>query len=283
MFLSHERDESIGNLYPELLQEWDYIKNGDLKPELLTYKSHKKVWWKCPKGHSYQNTPHKRTERKQGCPFCSGRYATEENNLLILNPDICVEWDYEKNEGKRPEDFTSSSSKKVWWLCKKCANSWQATIANRGRGNSCPKCAEALRRESFNQSIILKNGSLANNKPEILEEWDYTKNNISPEEVTSHSARKVWWKCNKCGNEWESSISNRTRGNGCPVCSRKNRAQKRERPVRQYSLDGQFIKEFASATEAAKETGVGSITVCCQRRCKISGGYIWRYADEEEE
>lgn len=38
--------------------------------------------------------------------------------------------------------------------------------------------------------------------------------------VATNSGKKVWWKCKK-EHEWKSSISNRTSGNGCPICVNK--------------------------------------------------------------
>ena len=35
--------------YSEIAQEWDYEKNGDLKPSQFTGRSHQKAWWKCKK------------------------------------------------------------------------------------------------------------------------------------------------------------------------------------------------------------------------------------------
>lgn len=280
-YLSNERNTSIEKIFPELLNEWDYSKNGQLNPEYVSFKSHKKIWWRCSKGHSYQNSPYKRTERNQGCPYCSGRYATKENNLLVYHPDICKEWDYELNCDEKPENYTPVSGKKVWWKCQKCNHEWQATIGNRTRGNGCPKCADILRRNNFNDSIVKKNGSFADNYPELLEEWDYNKNVVSPENISSHNKIKVWWICKKCNSEWNASVSNRSNGRGCPVCAKRIRAEKRGRAVRQYSINGDFIKEYPSAVEAKKETGAGSITVCCLKKCKTSGGYIWRYADDD--
>ena len=36
---------------PALAAEWDYEKNGDLRPEDFTGGSNRKVWWRCEKGH----------------------------------------------------------------------------------------------------------------------------------------------------------------------------------------------------------------------------------------
>lgn len=39
---------------PDLAQEWNYEKNGNLTPHDVTVGSNKKVWWLCEKGHAYE-------------------------------------------------------------------------------------------------------------------------------------------------------------------------------------------------------------------------------------
>lgn len=59
-----------------------------------------------------------------------------------------------------------------------------------------------------------------NNKEYLLEEWNDEKNDITPKDKTYGSEKKVWWKCNACGNEWNTYIYARTRGNNnCPECA----------------------------------------------------------------
>ena len=49
--------------------------------------------------------------------------------------------------------------------------------------------------------------------------------------------------------------------------------------VSMYSLEGDFIKEFDSITDAEKETGVlvVNISSCCNNKIRQAGGYQWRY------
>lgn len=63
---------------------------------------------------------------------------------------------------------------------------------------------------------------LASVKPEILEEWNYEKNSIFPTEIGMGSNKKVWWRCRKCGKEWEMSPEKRIgRNQGCPNCRKR--------------------------------------------------------------
>lgn len=54
--------------------------------------------------------------------------------------------------------------------------------------------------------------------PELLAEWDYDKNIISPECVTFRSHKLIWWKC-KEGHSWQARPLNRANNNGCPYCA----------------------------------------------------------------
>ena len=59
--------------YPHLVNEWHPTKNKELTPKDVTSKSDKKVWWLCPKGHSYNSVIKNRTLNKSGCPYCAGK------------------------------------------------------------------------------------------------------------------------------------------------------------------------------------------------------------------
>ncbi len=59
---------------PETAQQWHPELNGDLKPQMVTAGSHKKVWWQCPEGHVWKAVVYARAgPQKTGCPVCSGR------------------------------------------------------------------------------------------------------------------------------------------------------------------------------------------------------------------
>lgn len=53
--------------------------------------------------------------------------------------------------------------------------------------------------------------------------------------------------------------------------------------VHQYTKDGVFVKSWKSARYAAKELEISSslIIQCCRGNRKTTGGFIWKYADEE--
>lgn len=63
------------------------------------------------------------------------------------------------------------------------------------------------------------NNILSEKRPDLAAEWHLTKNgDLTPDDVTYGSGRKVWWTCLK-GHEWEANIRSRNKGSGCPYCS----------------------------------------------------------------
>ena len=136
-----EKNNSLLLCNSKLSAEWNYEKNGNLKPENYAGNSHKKVWWVCNKGHEWQSTIASRNHGS-GCPYCAGKMVLRGyNDLQTINPSLAQEWDYEKNENLKPDDFTAGSGKKVWWKCSEGHN-WQAAIYNRNNGRGCPICAK---------------------------------------------------------------------------------------------------------------------------------------------
>ena len=63
--------------------------------------------------------------------------------------------------------------------------------------------------------------SLAETHPEIAKQWHLTKNGgLTPNDVTSGSGKKIWWKCEKGDDHiWQSIVNNRRKGVSCPICS----------------------------------------------------------------
>ena len=200
---------------PELLDEWDYKKNKDLKPIEVSAKSTKKVWWKCKKGHEWLDTARDRTQKKTDCPYCSNLIILKGyNDLKSKYPELVKEWDYDKNNYLNPEELIYDSNLSVWWKCEN-GHSWRQKISDRTLKNKtkCPKC---LRNAPSEKDINLP---LNITHPELAKEWNTHKNKgVDISSVTASSVEKVWWKCKK-GHEWESLIYTRTHNDkGCPFC-----------------------------------------------------------------
>lgn len=123
---------------PELEKEW-HEKN--IIPFSQATTGHKKHWWKCERGHEWEQGGTHRGVNKSNCPYCSktNRKPTKETSLATLSPHLINEW-HEKNK-KTPNDYTNFSAAKVWWKCQEKGHEWEARIHWRTYGgNNCPEC-----------------------------------------------------------------------------------------------------------------------------------------------
>lgn len=216
---------SLAEIRPDVVGCWDYHKNGNLSPRMFTVSSNQIVWWKCPNcGHEWQCSINSMTRPgRYGCAECSksrrGVSFTKQvvkrvGSLAETMPNLAKEWHPIKNGTLSPSDISSGHFKTVWWLCPQCGYEWKASPSNRKKGSGCPCCSGRVPKSGVND--------LATLHPELLKEWDYQKNtNLDPSQLLPGSGKKAWWKCSRCGHEWETVIANRTKGHGCPKCSKR--------------------------------------------------------------
>ncbi|MBR0092150.1 MAG: zinc-ribbon domain-containing protein [Lachnospiraceae bacterium] len=213
-------EDSLAFLYPEIAKDWHPTKNGHVTPDLFVPGSGEKVWWLCSEcGNEWPAIIVNRV-KGHGCDRCATtrRKATKKRTLLTergcLDKEWCLlDWDYEENE-YGPEHYTNGSGEVVGWCCHICGHKWPAAICDRTRDyrNGCPLCSRKVVVSGVNDLCTLK--------PELMKEWDYTKNmGIDPTKVGVGSRLYASWNCNKCGYGWDAQIYNRANGKGCPCCA----------------------------------------------------------------
>ncbi len=214
-YIQLRKENSIEKLYPKVLKDWDYDKNK-IRPSSVTPGSEKRVWWKCEKGHSYEQQIFSHI-KGAGCPYCDGKIViTGENDLQTLYPEIAKEWDYEKNE-LTPFQVNAHSHIKVWWKCEKGHSYLNSVDKRTGKQKEkCPYCC--------NKKILIGYNDLKTLRPKLVKEWDYKKNDLGPEDYSCGSMKKVWWICPECNLSYCSVIRSRANLNtGCPSCRRKKK------------------------------------------------------------
>ena len=213
--------QSLEDLRPDLVSEWHPTLNL-YSPSDVSTGSHKRVWWQCPKAddHVWETKVQNRAKQGQGCPFCAGRRASAENNLLkwcelngefgaLLVSQFCNELN-----SVTLDKLTYGSGIVVWWKCDTCGNSFDSPVSTRtSHRTSCPYC-------SGNRVGITN--SLAVRYPEIAAQWDLEMNDVlTPADVTPGSNKKVWWKCDIAGDHrWQATVLARTGppSTNCPYC-----------------------------------------------------------------
>lgn len=196
-------EKSLGHLFPEVSKEWDFQNNYPLRPENVSPHAGFSVQWVCSKGHSFPMTIGNRTgktkDTQNGCPYCSGRYASSEDNLALHYPEVAKEYFQEKNGQLKVDSLRPKSNKKVWWKCSiQSHEPWlQSPNIRVGMGTGCPTCSGRL---------VSSSNSLIDNFPQLFDYWNFHKNEINFDSVSKGSHAKAHWKCPNCEIKWHLTI-----------------------------------------------------------------------------
>lgn len=193
--------------------------------------------------------------------------SKENNSLSAKYPSLAKEWHPIKNLPLTPDKIDFGSGIRVYWICSKCGNEFEATPNSRTcKKSGCPICTHKI-------AIYGKN-DIETSCESIMLDWDYDKNQkegLNPRKLLQYSMKEAYWKCHICGCEWKTSISNRTQGKGCPQCVKRNRLK------RVKNVDTGEI--FNSIKEASEKYNLqsGKISECCRGKRKTTGGFHWEY------
>jgi hypothetical protein len=170
-------ESDLGTTNPELVEEWDFEANGELRPTDVVAGTLKYIHWVCKSNHKWRARGSKRLAG-QGCPTCTNRVLKEGfNDLATKRPDIAESWDHDKNKPLSPSQVLYGTHEKFWWICD-LGHSWQTSPTTRTRTN-CPRCANS----GFDQSqpaifyfiehrnFLSRKVGIANEKSDRLEGW----------------------------------------------------------------------------------------------------------------
>jgi len=205
-YCSHNKvyhEISLGYVFPNLIEWWNYEKNDKETPFDITAHSNKRVYWKCPKcNDEFLRAVNGfwKIKDENKCKKC-----LNYNKKLKKKEKIKKYWSY-KNDVELTTDLINSKKEYIWNCDKN--HEWKESIHGLINSNKkCPYCKIANKRLSLSKY------------KKLIKEWDYDKNKISPELFTAGSGVTVYWKCDK-NHSWTEKIMKRAlRNYGCPYCS----------------------------------------------------------------
>lgn len=271
------KENSIATVRPDLIDRWDFEKNGSITPEMVTLGTGQRYYWKCKIcGRSYLALPSRIAEGSV-CSKHRNLLKYEGNDLATKHPELLKYWDCEKND-VNPSEIFGGGERVVYWKCEK-GHSYTKSILKRVRGEGCPICA--------GKKVLVGFNDLSTVCPDVAKSWNYPKNGDAlPTYITAHSNKKFWWICEH-GHEWEAKVCNRVNGRRCPECYK---AQKGQRQINMYDADTfAFIATFDSVKAVCDYLGLdskkanGTISRVCRREQKtLMKKYVLRNADDDE-
>lgn len=218
--------ENILETHKKMIETyWDYERNNkeNLFPENFVKGSHQKVWWKCEEcGKSFEREIREQSKKTNCyCKSCVSKknrkiqlekQIKEQGSFESQHPELMYLWNWEENNKEKifPNKITSSSHIEANFICEQ-HHKWKSKVSSISKGHKCPYCS--------GQKTIIGENDIVTTHPELLKYWDYTKNNINPNEIKAKSNIKCSWKCPICGYEWQAKVYSVTQNkNYCPHC-----------------------------------------------------------------
>ena len=159
--------------------------------------------------------------------------------FMQVHPDLVKEWSPENELG--PDKISYGSNIPVIWNGA-CGHTWTASPKNRGNGHGCPICS--------GNKVVVGLNDLVTLFPEVAKEWSSERNYpAAPQYFRPKSNRLFWWKCSKCGREWQAKIADRTDGHGCPHCLKDHIQARKQARIAVHKLqvqENQLLRHIGS-------------------------------------
>jgi len=203
-----------------------WSKKNKVTPYSVMKHSGVKYWFDCICGHEFEKTIGDITTKNGWCSYCSKppkQLCNKEKKCKI-----CYEKTFSSHEKsqfwskKNKEDIRDVfkfSGKSYWFHCD-CGHDFDTVIASITTKNTwCPYCSNPPKLMCEQDCDICYEKSFASiDKSQF---WCYDRNIKQPRQIFKSSGEKYWFKCNKCSNQFEGTISHITKGVWCPYCVNK--------------------------------------------------------------
>lgn len=186
----NNKRKSIKETHPHIAQM--YSEKNKAPVERISCSLTSKFTWQClnDESHTWLSLPTLMTSSKKTlCPHCRAL----EKGLLRNFPELAKY--YHKDNVVPVEKIPMKSNKRVQWQCiKDSKHTWSlSVVAQLSRKSICRMCE-------------LEKENLAFMHPELVPYYS-EKNEITANKVYCGSDKKALWKCKKCENSWELSVS----------------------------------------------------------------------------
>lgn len=193
----------------------DYAKGHP--PAKISGGSEVRPEWLCPTcGDTYKMTAYDRTHGG-GCDPCRrARLRASRDNLTVTHPNVVALWHPDRNNKKRPDEYTYSSKEVVWWLCTASAlHYYDQRIDRKVAGYGCTLCS--------NRKLVPRVNDLATTDPLLTMEFHADLNGPKSPDLIFAGTDPYYWKCLAAGHVKRQSVPNRRKSKGCTGCEPEDR------------------------------------------------------------
>jgi hypothetical protein len=142
-----EKDQSFGDKHPELVSQWDSVRNGALTPFDVKPKSHYLAHWICDECHHKYLMYVSNRACGCGCPRCAVKRRAQTRrkpkpgkSFGDKYPELVPSWDSVRNAPLTPFDVNPQSTYVAHWICPRCKGPHRCAVYTRPKSRWCLSC-----------------------------------------------------------------------------------------------------------------------------------------------
>ena len=196
-----------------------------VKPNEVALNSHKKFWFDCECGHTFESSLLNINQGNNWCGFCSNppkKLCEDDNCKMCFNNSFAshpksIYWS-NKNELTPRQVFKMADRKKYYFNCE-CGHELYCILKGISRDNKwCKYCAHQELCEIESCKMCFNNSFASVKKSKF---WS-NENKLKPRQIFKISFKKFKFICEICNNNFEKYISDVTnKESWCPSCFNK--------------------------------------------------------------
>ena len=201
---------------------WSY--RNEKKPDEMALNSHKKFWFDCECGHTFESSLLNINQGNNWCPYCSKpsqKLCDNDNckscfdNSFASHPKS-IDWSNE-NELTPRQVFKGADRKKFKFNCDKCCHTFEIIVKSiTTKGNWCSYCSHQKLCENKECSMCWNNSFASIERSKYLND-----KNINPRSLFKSTNKKFDFDCDVCNKVFTCQLSDITKGVWCSFCVNK--------------------------------------------------------------
>ena len=200
-----------------------WSKRNTLQPCEVALNSHKKFWFDCECGHTFDSSLLNINQANNWCPYCS---KPSQKICDDINCNSCFDnsfashpksiyWSNE-NELKPRELFRCADKKKFKFNCE-CGHKLEMVIKNiTSKGHWCSYCSHQKLCENNECNMCFNNSFASIEKSKYLHD-----KKINPRNLFKSTNKKFEFDCDVCNKVFNCQLSDVTKGIWCSFCVNK--------------------------------------------------------------
>jgi very-short-patch-repair endonuclease len=200
-----------------------YWSNKNLiKPFDIALNSHKKFWFDCECGHTFDSNLLNINKSNNWCPYCANKKLCDNKdcnscfNKSFASHEKSKYWSNENQLTPR-QLFKGADKNKFMFICD-CGHKLEIGLKNiTSQGHWCSYCSHQKLCENKDCSMCFNNSFASITKSEYLND-----KNVNPRMLFKSTNKKYNFDCNVCNKMFSCQLSDITKGVWCSFCVNKS-------------------------------------------------------------